>query len=349
MQMKRRFWSEEWDLLSQIGEIAGKVFERAQVLEEERKTWKALDLAHLALSLYKEAEADEKMAEVYVFLGKFEKAKEYLKFARQILISSASHCSERGYSTAFVGAHIDALDEKIKHLSRRETPPMMKTLRIGKDCQPEIKLVAFDLDGTLTTSGTHVWTELNEKNGTTGEAGKLAEEYRRGEFSYHCWATQAFSLLTKRGMDRKGLEEALAPITLTPGVWQTIHELKKEGKILALISGSLDIILNNLFPKDIFDEVYINKVYFQEDSSLGFEATSYGDGQYKAEALEEIAGKYGFLLRECAYVGDNLNDLEIARKAGLSIAFNSKSEQFKKACTKVVEGNMTGILAYVKY
>ena len=52
--------------------------------------------------------------------------------------------------------------------------------------------------------------------------------------------------------------------------------------------------------------------------------------------------------KECIFIGDSDTDAEIAEVAGLSIAFNSKSEKLKKISTYVVDSNnLKDIIQYL--
>lgn len=352
---KRRFGSsedrerevgtaEEIEWRIQTGGVAGKIFRKAQELDDEGRTQKALELARWALRLYKEAECYDSMGDVHVFLGEFGKAKECYEH------ESFRTWKYRHESGPYPDLKI--FERKIKSLSRGVDKcdwtvlPYYKRALKRKNPQ-QIRLVAFDLDGTLTESETHVWAGLNERYGTADEAEELAQRYRQGKINYRMWAHEAFMLLINKGMDREGLEETLSSIKLIEGARETLSELKREGKKLALISGSLDLIVRRLFPESPFDEEHINQVSVEEDGSLSLRATPYGDGKYKAQALEKMAQEYGLQLAGCAYIGDNVNDLEVAKVAGLPIAFNPKSEEFKKVCDRVVEEDIRKILPYL--
>ena len=59
--------------------------------------------------------------------------------------------------------------------------------------------------------------------------------------------------------------------------------------------------------------------------------------EHKATALREIAEKHNIKLSECVFIGDHHNDVIVAKVAGLSIAFNCKSEDLRKAANICIE------------
>jgi phosphoserine phosphatase len=49
-----------------------------------------------------------------------------------------------------------------------------------------------------------------------------------------------------------------------------------------------------------------------------------------------VALREGIALDRCAFVGDSLNDVWVARAAGLSVAFNPKSEELASIADVVI-------------
>ena len=60
------------------------------------------------------------------------------------------------------------------------------------------------------------------------------------------------------------------------GAIETIETLKKAGLKLAIISGSINIILDILLPnyEEIFDDIFLSRLYFDEKGNINkIEAT----------------------------------------------------------------------------
>ena len=61
-----------------------------------------------------------------------------------------------------------------------------------------------------------------------------------------------------------------------------------------------------------------------------------------------IAEREKISLSECVFVGDNHNDVHVAEIAGLSIAFNCKSESLAEVCDVIVENkDLREVLKYI--
>jgi phosphoserine phosphatase len=211
------------------------------------------------------------------------------------------------------------------------------------------QLVCFDLDGTLVDGTIFVWQTLHDYFQTDKEKRRAAvEKAKRGEITYEEWFNCDLELLGERGATRDGVLDAIAPMRLVPGARETITALKRRGLKLAVISGSLQIMLDTLLPDHDFDHVLINRLLFDERGSIvGGIPTAY-DMARKAEGLEMIAAKEGIPLELSVFVGDNYNDVAAVEAAGLGIAFNCKSEELARAADVVVPSkDLREILRYI--
>jgi HAD superfamily PSPase-like hydrolase len=202
-------------------------------------------------------------------------------------------------------------------------------------------LVCFDVDGTLVVHPQEktVWEILNLRFVGTD---RLNEEryrlYRNGEISYPEWVALDIGDWVRAGAKRDQIVREIGALQLIGGVRETLGTLKEAGCKLAVISGTLDICLDTLFPDHPFDEVYTNRIHFNGDGTIsGWEATPF-DMDGKAHALRDIAEREAIPLERCAFVGDHRNDVAAAREAGLAIAFNPKGEEIVAASDVVLQG-----------
>ena len=117
---------------------------------------------------------------------------------------------------------------------------------------------------------------------------------------------------------------------------------------MAVISGSIDVLLERLFPEFVFDHVLINRLHFDAQGRLvGGEHTRF-DMEGKASGLARLAALEGLELSECAFLGDNENDIEALEAAGLGVAFDPKSPRVAEAADVVVQGPDIGqVLEYL--
>ena len=200
-------------------------------------------------------------------------------------------------------------------------------------------LVCFDVDGTLVThdQGKVVWQILNERFvGTDRVNEERYLRYSQGEITYAEWVALDIGDWARAGARREEIVTEIGSLRLVEGARETLAALKEGGARLAVISGTLDVCLDVLFPDHPFDEVFTNRIRFEDDGSIaGWDATPF-DMDGKARALEAIAARESIPLARTAFVGDHLNDLAAARRAGVAVAFNPKSRELAEAAHLVV-------------
>jgi phosphoserine phosphatase len=212
-------------------------------------------------------------------------------------------------------------------------------------------LVAFDVDGTLIhhPRDKTIWEVLNRRfTGSDDQNAERWEEYKRGTLSYADWVALDIEGWRAAGATRETLLSDLDGLTLVDGARETLGELKARGMRLAVISGTLDVLLDRLFPDHPFDEVYTNRLAFGEDGRIASWTATPFDMDGKGVALRAIAMREEIPLVRTAFVGDHANDLAAARLAGLAVAFNPKSAELEAAAHAVVRSrDLRDILPHI--
>lgn len=203
-------------------------------------------------------------------------------------------------------------------------------------------LVCFDLDGTLVQNTFSSWQLFHHAFGIDESARKdLKEKYFQGKITYAEWATSDVELWKRKGAAKKDFEKAMseANICLMPGTREALETLKKKGFKLAIISGSISILLEHLLPeyREIFDDVYISHLHFDEEGKISRVDPTDFDMEGKARALKIIAAREKLSLKQCVFIGDHRNDIEAAKEAGLSIAFDAKDDDLRKICKVCID------------
>lgn len=216
---------------------------------------------------------------------------------------------------------------------------------------PKYKLVCFDVDGTLIDNVKFSWQIFHDYFQTDRHRREDAKSrFFSGQITYREWAEHDINLWRESDATKEQFLEALGPLRLMDGAMETLRELKKGGVKLAVISGSLNILLEKFIPdyKNFFDDVFLSRIYFDKGGHIEkIEATEY-DMDGKALALRIIAEREGIGLKECAFVGDYLNDKRIIQEAGLGIAFNCQHDELKEAADVVIDKkDLREVLKYI--
>ncbi len=211
------------------------------------------------------------------------------------------------------------------------------------------RLICFDLDGTLIDGTVYIWQTLYETFVEDMRSRKsTTEDFYRGKITYEEWFSHDIEVFRRHGVTRERMVQCIKGLHLMKGARETLKILGDRGYRLAVVSGSLSIVLDELFPDHPFHHVLINQVHFDDRGNItGGTATPY-DVDKKADGLVMLAAKEGITLGECVFVGDNVNDLAIAEKAGFAIAFNCKSDKLAALADVVIgEKDLTAILPYL--
>jgi len=219
----------------------------------------------------------------------------------------------------------------------------------GRQQGKPVDLVAFDVDGTLVEnhSGKVVWQVLFEHFGCDVAWSKERyKAFREGKISYREWVDLDVGEWVARGATRDAMVEAIRThLRLSPGARGVVHELKSRGYRLAVISGTLDIVLDVLFPDHPFDCVFTNKLFFGPNGLItSWEATPF-DMDGKEQGLQTAAQTLGTTPARCAFVGDHINDIAALRLAGLPIAYDPKDEEVARHARVILpRGGLRGLL-----
>ena len=204
----------------------------------------------------------------------------------------------------------------------------------------DIRLIAFDVDGTPVVHPRQqvVWQLLHERFVGNAQLGwQRYQDYLAGSISYAHWVDLDVGAWYERGVGRAEMAAVIrAELQVVAGGRATLQELRRRGYRLAVISGTLDLVLEELLPDIVFDHVFTNRLIFDQHGALfSWQATPY-DIDGKARALEHIASSEGLTLAQCAFVGDHLNDLSVLEIAGLGVAFLPKDPRVAAAADHVI-------------
>lgn len=208
----------------------------------------------------------------------------------------------------------------------------------------DIRLVVFDVDGTLTQHSS-VWWRLHELFGTTKEGRLYFDQYFAGEINYGQWADYDAALWTGKSVAR--VMEIVAATKLVHGVREAITTLNERGIKTAILSGGLDIMADDIALRAGIEYVLTNNLGHKDGVLTGTVENIVGWAD-KAKHIHTILEHFGMTLEETAFVGDGRNDMSVLSVVGLSIAFNPEDQEVADTAQVVIrENDLRAILPHI--
>ena len=180
-----------------------------------------------------------------------------------------------------------------------------------------VRLVAFDLEGTLVKSVSG-WVELHKRFGTWVKGREYAEMFFRGEIDYPTWADLDASLW--RGHTRNEIMEWVESVEYMRGAFELVKFLKENDFRIAILSSGLMCLAEKVGKELGADYVFANELEFDEWGRITGKVRSHVDFQGKGRILRELKERLKPELTIA--VGDGYNDLPMFREADVSIAIN---------------------------
>ena len=208
----------------------------------------------------------------------------------------------------------------------------------------DVRLVVFDVDGTLTQHSS-IWWRLHEIFDTTKDGRVYFDQYFAGEINYQKWSDLDAALWTGRPLS--AVIEAVKNTKLVQGAKETIDALHDNGIDTAILSGGLDIMADSIATRVGIDFVLTNKLLSKDGKLLGVVENVVGWAD-KDQHIHTILEHFDVSLQQTAFVGDGRNDLSVFKIVGLSIAFNPKENEVAEAADVVIrDDDLRAILPYI--
>ena len=209
-----------------------------------------------------------------------------------------------------------------------------------------IKLVIFDMDNVLFDTGffeTHkkvaasTWSLIYNKLNAQKENERLMKKWASGGHkSYIEWPNEALTVFKNYGLTREIFFDVINSMPLMNGARETIEELKKKDILTAIISGSFYELGARARKELKIDFTIVTCSLIFENNKLKDWLILPFDYKGKVYVFNALISSLNLKPEECALVGDGVNDIELAKKVGLSIAFNARDE-LKEHCDVVID------------
>jgi phosphoserine phosphatase len=216
-----------------------------------------------------------------------------------------------------------------KHQVRRpRTPPAGPS--------DPVRLVCFDMDGVLIDVGSS-WVMVHKHFGVQNEASLRA--YLNGEFDDWEFIRRdaALWLKLKPKIQRSDFEAIFRVPPLMPGVETTVAALREAGIELAIVSGGVDVMAEQVARRLGIAHVAANGFVYDGEGHITGEGVVRTPLNDKAAPVVRFAAELGVPLRNVACVGNSLPDVAMFEVAGRSIAFHPEDDYTREHATWTVE------------
>ncbi|TAL04144.1 MAG: HAD family hydrolase, partial [Verrucomicrobia bacterium] len=157
-----------------------------------------------------------------------------------------------------------------------------------------------------------------------------------------------------RGVKKEVFEQTARDIPLVAGAVEAVVGLRRRGYCVGIVTDSFHVASTIVRKRVFADFSLANVLEFRHDRATGVVTLaptlrSGGRGRRaydKLNALRFLVKRMGVTPRKVLAVGDGDNDVGMMRAAGMSVAFQPKSERVSRAAKHIVHNRLDEILAF---
>jgi phosphoserine phosphatase len=210
-----------------------------------------------------------------------------------------------------------------------------------------VELVCFDMDGVLIDVGSS-WVMVHKHFGVQNEASLRA--YLNGEFDDLEFIRRdaGLWLRLKPKIKRDDFEAIFRVPPLMPGVERTVETLRAEGIEMAIVSGGVDVMAENVARRLGIPRVAANGFVYDADGHITGEGVVRTPLNDKGAPVVRFAEELSIPLERVLSIGNSLPDVSMFEVAGRSIAFHPEDDYTRDHATWTIEdGPLDQILPFV--
>lgn len=188
----------------------------------------------------------------------------------------------------------------------------------------KVKLVAFDLDGTLVKESSS-WRKIHRYFNTTDGEIQILNTYLKGEIDYKEFMRRDISLWPKP-LHISQIRRVLLDYELADGSKEALEKLRNLGVESAIVSAGIDILANDVARKLGIKYVIANGLEVDGGGFLVGEGIGRVDPLKKHEALAELLNKMRMKIENVMAVGDSRYDKSFLKYAGIGVSLRGDPE-----------------------
>jgi len=179
----------------------------------------------------------------------------------------------------------------------------------------EIKLAAFDLDGTVLEHNSS-WVAIHRHFGTEHDGAASLQLYTEGKIDYREFMRRDISSWPK-GVTRDEIVRVLSGYKVRREAPEVFRELRTRGIQTALVTSGIDILARDVASDLEIDHWVANGLRFDRNGKLLSKGVGRVDPTRKDIAYLKLLTRIGVPSRKTIAVGDTIYDLAFLKSAGL--------------------------------
>ncbi|WP_197052973.1 HAD family hydrolase [Tepidicaulis marinus] len=199
------------------------------------------------------------------------------------------------------------------------------------------KIVVLDLEGTLikvprlfdTDVPKSMWQTIAQLLGPEclREEERSHARWLSGDIpDYVTWMDQTVRMLLRYGLNKNDIETLVSNIEIVCGAQRFAQRIHSQGGVLAIVTGALKAIAEPVQIALGAQHLFAGcELYFDQRGEVVHWNLLPSDWYGKVDFMYLLAREYQADLSEVVFIGDGVNDVELAKQAGLSIGFNPDS------------------------
>ena len=204
---------------------------------------------------------------------------------------------------------------------------------------PKIKLVVFDMDGTIIEPRSS-WAMIHDYFGTDNS--EMLQMYINHKISDSEFVKADIKLWNSRSevpVNEQYINSILDRAKPREGAGELIASLHEVNIKTVILSGGIQYLADKWAKAWDMSGAFANELIDDADGNLT--ANINASGHNKGPLMEKIVKDFGLTNSEVAAVGDTMVDLPMFEIAGLSIAVNTNDERvISKSKYHLKEGSM---------
>ena len=201
------------------------------------------------------------------------------------------------------------------------------------------KLVVLDVDSTLIRQ--EVIELLAAHAGREAEVAAVTDRAMRGEIDFEESLRERVAVL--EDLPATVVDDVVDAVRLSPGAQTLVRTLLREGHAVAAVSGGFQQVLEPLAASLDLTRAAANTLEIVDGRLTGRVTGPVVDRAAKAGLATGWAAELGVAPQDVMVVGDGANDIDLARVAGLSVAYRAKPALREVADTQLSIPNLDAL------